>query len=220
MNLPLLFWAAQETGEERYRNAALQHARQSQRHLVRPDGGTYHTVYVDAETGAFRFPKTAQGHTDSSLWARGQGWAVYGFALAYRYTREEDFLHTACLVADTFLEHLPEDGVPYWDFDFTDGSGEPRDSSAGAIAVCGLLELVRWLPEGETRARYEGAAHDILASLITNYTPRDADGSNALLLHGVQNLNRNRGVDEANLWGDYFYLEALTRLARDWEPYW
>jgi unsaturated chondroitin disaccharide hydrolase len=188
---------------------------------VRPDGSTFHTFYFDAETGAPISGATDQGAADASCWSRGQAWAIYGFVLNYVYTQDDSFLQTACRVADYFLAHLPTDGVAYWDLIFTDGSTEERDSSAAAIAVCGLLELAQRLPAGAAAQRYQAAARHILASLFNNYSTAHHPESNALLLHGVYSKPHGKGVDEGNLWGDYFYLEALMRLARpDWKPYW
>ena len=111
--------------------------------------------------------------------------------------------------------------MAYWDLVFSDGSGEARDSSAAAIAVCGLQELAHHLPEGEQRQRYQAASENILASLIANYTPRDQPEINALLLHSVYDRPKAIGVDEGSLWGDYFYMEALMRaLKPDWAIYW
>jgi unsaturated chondroitin disaccharide hydrolase len=208
MNLPLLFWASEQSSNPRYARAAHRHAEQLMRYIVRPDGSTFHTYYFDVDSGAPKFGNTHQGHTDESTWSRGQAWALYGFGLAYRYTRENRFLDVAHRVAGVFLMNTPKDNVVYWDFDFTAGSGEPKDSSASAIAACGLLEI------GDNNA-----AQDILQALITTCTPRNNEP--ALLLHGTQNRNTNAGVDEGSLWGDYFYLEALTRLKKaDWTPYW
>jgi unsaturated chondroitin disaccharide hydrolase len=221
MNTPLLYWASQVSGNDRYHTAAYRHASQLQKHCVRPDGTTFHTFYFDPETGAPRFGKTAQGAGDDSCWARGQAWAMYGFALNYAGTRDGALLQTARRVSDYFLAHLPADKVAYWDLIYRDGSGEERDSSAAAIAVCGLMELSKWLPEGDGRTRYRDAATEILASLYENYSTRNVPESNALLLHGVYSKPGGVGVDEGTLWGDYFYLEALTRLAQpDWKPYW
>src|SRR5690606_37466513 len=144
-------------------------------------------------------------------------WAIYGFSINHRYTGDPSFRHAARRCADYLLAHLPADLVPYWDLAFTDGSGEERDSSAAAIAVCGLLELASLLPDGPDRERYQSAARRILASLIDGYSTANHPDSNALLLHGVYDKPKGKGVDEGTLWGDYFYLEALTRLTRpDW----
>lgn len=219
MNVPLLYWATAETGRQRFADAGKRHAEQLMHHFVRPDGSTYHTYYFDVDTGAPRFGRTAQGHADESTWSRGQAWALYGFGLSCRYTHDDRFLGVGERVADVFLAHTPADGVVYWDFSFGDGSGEPRDSSASAIAACGLLELAQSDPD--VASRYRKAATDILQALWATCATRNSKESNALLLHGTQNRNTGAGVDEGNLWGDYFYLEALTRLSRpDWIPYW
>jgi unsaturated chondroitin disaccharide hydrolase len=153
--------------------------------------------------------ETEQGSADDSCWARGQAWGIYGFALNHRYTGDPTLLDAARRCADRFLSHLPADGVAYWDLEFGDGSGEERDSSAAAIAVCGLFEL-----GGE---RYRSAALRILGSLIDGYAATES----ALLRHGVYDKPKGIGVDEGTLWGDYFYLEALTRVTRpDWKDHW
>jgi unsaturated chondroitin disaccharide hydrolase len=213
MNLPLLYWATQQTGDAEYAGAATRHAEQVMTHMVRPDGSTDQTFYFDVESGAPRFGRTHQGRRDESTWSRGQAWAIYGFALAYACTRDRRFLDTARRCADVFQAHTPADGVAYWDFDFSDGSAEPRDSSASAIAACGMLEL--------GSGAYREAAEQTVRALWVTCATRGSDASNALLLHATQNRNTGAGVDEGNLWGDYFYLEALTRLAHpEWKPYW
>ncbi|MGC1375923.1 MAG: glycoside hydrolase family 88 protein [Anaerolineales bacterium] len=220
MNLPLLYWAGETSGQAHYARSALRHAGQVRDYLVRPDGSTFHTFFFD-ETGAPVSGVTFQGAGDASCWSRGQAWAIYGFALSYMYTRDDSFLRAACRVADYFLANLPADGVAYWDLIFPDGSAEERDSSAASIAVCGLLELARQLPAGADAQRYQAAARRILASLFHNYSTVHLPDSNALLLQGVYNKPLGKGVNEGNLWGDYFYLEALMRLSKpDWKPCW
>lgn len=155
MNMPLLYWASEMTGDPRYREAAHRHTAQLRDHMIRPDDTTFHTFYWDVETGEPLRGGTQQGHADHSCWARGQAWGIYGFTLNYRYTSDETFLRAAERCADYFLDHLPADHVAYWDLVFADGSGEERDSSAAAIAVCGLDELARWLPGGERKQRYQ-----------------------------------------------------------------
>lgn len=212
LNLPLLYQASRITGNPLYRYMAYSHALQAQKYLVRPDCSTYHTYYMDVETGEPRFGKTAQGYSDSSCWARGQAWGVYGFALSYAHTGDGSFLDTACRLLDYFLERLPEDHVCYWDLCFTEGT-QPRDSSAAAITCCGIHELLRHLPDDHPRrAVYEEAMADILTSLAMNYTTKTAAQADGILLHGVYSIPHNRGVDECTIWGDYYYLEALCRL--------
>lgn len=128
-------------------------------------------------------------------------------------------------MTDYFLTHLPENLVPYWDFIFEDGSGEPWDSSASAIAVCGILEMCRFLPEAEA-APYLAAAKRLIKALTDLCAVTSPESSNGQLLHGVYGKKTpyndciDHGIDECNLWGDYFYVEALTRLTKDWNPYW
>jgi unsaturated chondroitin disaccharide hydrolase len=221
MNLPLLYWAGQISGQEHYLQAALRHASQLRDYLVRPDGSTFHTFYFDPQTGAPISGATDQGAADASCWSRGQAWAIYGFALSYAYTHDDSFLQVACRVANYFLAHLPTDGVAYWDLIFTDGSAEERDSSAASIAVCGLLELAHQLPAGAEAQRYHAAARHTLTSLVSDYSTANQPVSNALLLQGVYSKPHGKGVNEGNLWGDYFYLEALMRLSKPgWKPYW
>ena len=221
MNMPLLYWASRLTNESRFADAAKRHTQQLRDHIIRPDNTTYHTFYWDPETGEPLRGNTAQGYADHSCWARGQAWGIYGFVLNYRYTSDNTFLVAAQRCADYFLDHLPNDQVAYWDLVFTDGDDQPRDSSAAAIAVCGLQEMIRWLPKGEQYQRYLVAANQILSSLSKNYSTCNYPESNALLLHGVYNQPNGVGVDEGNLWGDYFYMEALIRSIKpDWKPYW
>jgi unsaturated chondroitin disaccharide hydrolase len=221
MNMPLLYWASEQTGDTRYAEAAHCHSTQLRDYVVRLDNSTYHTFYWDPETGVPIGGNTAQGYAGNSCWARGQAWAIYGFALNYRYTRDDSLLAASQRCADYFLDHLPDDRVAYWDLVFSDGSDQPRDSSAAAIAVCGLQELAHWTPDDTLRLKYRTAAETILASLVTRYAASLETGSNALLLHSVYDMPKLIGVDEGCLWGDYFYLEALMRSTNpDWKRYW
>ncbi|MFG6503050.1 glycoside hydrolase family 88 protein [Microbacterium sp. P05] len=221
MNMPLLSWASQQTGEPIYAEAVRRHTAQLREHILRPDDSTFHTFYWDTETGEALRGATEQGAHDDSIWARGQAWGIYGFALNYRDTGDVQLLEASRRAADYFLAHLPADRVPFWDLVYTDGSDAPRDSSSAAIAVCGLIELSQVETDPQRAAAARTAADEILASLIANYTPERPEDSDALLLHSVYDLPKNVGVDEGSLWGDYFYLEALTRVMKpEWTPYW
>ncbi|MEO3773062.1 glycoside hydrolase family 88 protein [Micromonospora sp. B9E7] len=211
MNTPLLFWASHTTGDDRYAAAARRHTAQLRQHILRPDGTTFHTFYWDPDSGVPLRGETEQGHADHSCWARGQAWGIYGFSLNHRHIGDPALLAAASACAERFLAHLPNDHVAYWDLEFGDGSGQERDSSAAAIAVCGLLELADNLTDRASAGRYRTAAAEILRSLIDHYSTGGHPVSNALILHGVYDKPKGVGVDEGTLWGDYFYLEALTR---------
>jgi unsaturated chondroitin disaccharide hydrolase len=220
MNLPLLYWAAGETGRPHYREAAARHINTANAYLIREDWSTFHTYFFDAATGMPLRGNTAQGYSDSSCWARGQAWGIYGNALSYRYLRDPELREKARGLARYFLNRLPEDLVAYWDLIFAAGA-EERDSSAAAIGACGLLELSAALDEGDAdKGPFKNAALCIMASLAKSYTTRENPGSTGLLLHGVYSKPDGKGVDECTIFGDYFYMEGLTRICRSWNPYW
>ena len=219
LNLPLLYWADETTDRTHYGEMAASHATRTAERIVRDDGSTFHTFQFDPTDGEPLGGETHQGHADDSCWSRGQAWAIYGFPLSYRYTGDKNFIRTAKHTAQYYLAHLPEDDVPCWDLDLQ-SSDPQRDSSAAAIAVCGLDELVTQLPIGdESRPLYRNAAIHTLVSLCENYTAVDTD-SNGVLDHGVYSKPGENGVDECCIWGDYFFFEALVRATRNWEPYW
>lgn len=225
LNLPLLYWASEETGDGKYREIAEKHIHTAVANVIREDYSTWHTFFFDMETGAPDHGSTCQGYRDGSAWARGQAWGVYGMACAYRYTRHEDYIEKFRHVTEYFMDHLPKDLVPYWDLEFGEGSTEPRDSSSASIAACGMLEMSKYLSEQEA-AYYVGLAKKILKSVYDNYAVKDSAVSNGLVLHSTYsnhspyNTCNHYGVDECNIWGDYFYMEALTRLYRNWNQYW
>lgn len=220
MNLPLLYWASETTGDPRYYQAAECHIQQTAKYIIREDASTYHTFYMDTESGEPRYGKTSQGYSDDSCWSRGQAWAIYGLPLSYRYTGDSSLIRLAEKVANYYLNRLPEDYVCYWDLIFTEGD-EERDSSAAAIAACGMLELAKHLPlVEESRRRYENAALLTLESLAAHYTTVTRPESNGILLHAVYGKPLGNGIDECCIWGDYYYFEALVRTYQDWKPYW
>jgi unsaturated chondroitin disaccharide hydrolase len=219
LNLPLLYWASRETGDPKFAQAAVSHAEASMRHLVRSDDTTFHTFHFDPESGAPLRGSTAQGWTDDSCWARGQAWGIYGFAVNARLAKRPDFAVVSARLAHRFLAHLPDDLVPYWDLSLP-SDNEPRDSSAGVIAACGMFELADASQDEQERTQWRSQALALLAAAERHCAPRDPHSSNALLLHGVYSKPDGRGVDEGTLWGDYFYLEALVRAERLWTAHW
>ena len=220
LNLPLLYWAADHTGDPAFRVAAARPLAAAPRPLGRAGGAPVHTVCLGPATGAPLHGKTHQGHADDSCWARGQAWGISGFPLVYRHNGDSRLIQLAQVLANYYLNRLPEDGICYWDLDFTSGP-EPRDSSGAAIAACGLLELAQHLPLADPlRAAYERAAAGTVHTLAQDYADMGTTPGAGLLQHGVYHKPNGVGVDEACIWGDYFYLEALVRLTRTWRPYW
>jgi unsaturated chondroitin disaccharide hydrolase len=219
MNMPLLFWASAEFDQPRFRNVALAHIATTMRTHVRADGETHHVIRFDQTSGAPLEAHAGQGYAPDSCWSRGQGWALYGFALAARYTGQADFLATARRVADHFIDALPPEGVPPWDFDVPDPQTAPRDSSAGAIAASGLLELAALLPQLEG-ARYRQAAIELLTALGEQCGTPGRNDQDGLLLHATGHYPTGRNIDVSLIYGDFFYLEALGKLNGQWETCW
>lgn len=221
LNIPLLHWASEVTGNNTYEAAARRHYETSCNNVIRDDASAYHTFYFDPVTGAPLKGVTRQGYSDDSAWARGQAWGIYGIPLNYRYTRDDSAFNLFKGMTNYFLNRLPGDDVCYWDLIFSDGSGQPRDSSAAAAAVCGIHEMLKYLPETDAdKETYKYAMHRILRSLMEHYANPDTGEGKPVLLHGVYSWHSGKGVDEGNIWGDYYYLEALIRFYKDWNLYW
>ena len=220
LNIPLLFWASNETGDGKYQEMAKAHFQTTLKNAIRQDASAFHTFFFDPETGEPTYGKTRQGYSDDSAWARGQAWLIYGIALCNAYAPAETNVEYFQAVTNYFLNRVPEDFVCYWDLIFDDTSGQPRDTSAAAIAVCGIQQMAKELPNNETVKEYEKWADRILYNLITKYTDKKGSTIVALLNEGVYSWHSGKGVNEGNIWGDYFYLEALMRKKKDWEMYW
>ncbi|WP_247004468.1 glycoside hydrolase family 88 protein [Halosolutus gelatinilyticus] len=218
MNLPLLFWASDETGDPRYAAIAETHARTTAEHIVRSDGSTYHSFQCDVESGASIGGETVQGYDDESCWSRGQTWAIYGYAIAADYADEGAYAQLSAKLANYYLSRVEDDCVPLWDFD-APADRDVRDTSAAAIAACGLDELARQLPLADERVRgYRNASLATLGSLAETYSTEGLD-SNGLLTDGAYDVS-NGDYDECCIWGDYFYVEGLVRATTHWSRYW
>ncbi len=215
LNLPLLFWAGETTGEKRYTEIAVAHAHTCADYLVRDDYTSFHTYLMDPATGKAVEGRTHQGFHDDSTWARGQAWVVTGFALAYRYTKEPRFLEVSKKAAEVFIQNLPADNVPYWDFSFNDRVPDLRDSSAGSIFACGMLELADQCEVEETE-RFRAVACAVVRGLYDHYFLHNPDRS-GILTDGI--YHRVHGPT-CTVWGDYFFYEALIRLQKDWKHFW
>ena len=209
MNLQLLFWAAHHGGDPAWAAMATRNALTVREHFIRPDGSIVHLVDFDQVTGAVQSEGNPQAYDLHSTWARGQAWAVAGFAAAYAETSEPRFLSAARRTAAFFESHLPQDCVPYWDFDAPPASA-PRDSSAAAIAADGLMTLSQNDPDAARRGADLAAAGGLLTALIDNDL---ATRGQALLAHGTADPPAG-SVNTGTSYGDYYFLDALLRYRR------
>lgn len=210
MNLEMLFEASNITGDSLYRNIAIAHANTTMRNHFREDGSSYHVIDYDPTTGEVLHKVTAQGFADESAWARGQAWALYGYTMCYRYTKDQKYLDFAEKIAQFILNHpnYPKDGVPYWDFNAPNIPNEIRDASAGAIMASALLELSSY-----TNDKYLQAASHILDSLDGDtYTAKQGENGNFVLKHSVGSIPHGNEIDVPLNYADYYYIEALIRL--------
>ena len=216
MNLELLTWAARESGEDRLREIATNHADKTLAQHFRPDGSSFHLVDYDPATGAVRGKQTVQGFADDSAWARGQAWGLYGFTMMYRETRRPEYLAQAQRIAGFLLAHprLPADKIPYWDYDATDIPRAPRDTSAAAVMCSALIELATFSEPALAR-EYLGVAETQLRSLSSPaYRAPLGENGGLLLLHAVGHIPEKREIDVPLIYGDYYFLEALLRFQR------
>ena len=219
MNIEILFWAARNGGSSDLYDKAYSHADKTRLNHVRPDGSTYHVVVYDENTGAILEKTTAQGYSTESTWSRGQAWALYGFTMSYRETGDPNFLETAKKAADYFVDNLPEDYVPYADFEHPDIPNVDKDSSAAAITASGLLELCTLVDDPVYEQKYHNAVKNILTSLSTRngdggYLAQDTDGdptSPSILRRACRGARSPYLVERGLIYGDYFLIEALMR---------
>lgn len=215
LNLELLFWASKNSGEKKYYEIAEKHAEVTMNNQFRKDYSTCHVVVYDTISGKRIKQVTHQGYSDSSMWSRGQGWAIYGFTMCYRETKRTDFLNTARKAAKIYLENLPKDKIPYWDFNAIGIPNAPRDASAAAIVASALLELSQYVKIDESKY-YIKEATEILKSLSSEkYQSRDKNY--AFLLHSTGHWPNKSEIDASIIYADYYYIEALLRLKRLYE---
>ena len=212
INLEMLFWAAKNGGNPYLADIAISHADKTMKYHFRPDYTSYHVAVYDTITGNLIKGVTHQGYADSTMWARGQAWAIYGYTVVYRETKDPKYLDFAQKVTDVYLDRLPEDKVPYWDFDDPSIPDAPRDASAGAVVASALLELSTYLPNG-TGKRYKDAAIEMLTSLSSD-SYQSGESKPSFLLHSVGHWPNHSEIDASIIYADYYYIEALLRLKR------
>jgi unsaturated chondroitin disaccharide hydrolase len=212
MNLELLFWAATKGGNRNWYDLAVKHAETTMQNHFRPDYSSYHVLLYDTATGQKIKGITHQGYSDSSMWARGQSWAIYGYTMACRETKDPKFLNLVQKAADVYLKNLPDDLIPYWDFNDPAIPDAPKDASAAAITASALLELSTFVQDTIKRNEYRTKAENMLISLSSNYQSRNAN--NAFLLHSTGNKPSGGEIDASIIYADYYYIEALLRLKK------
>lgn len=214
MNLELLFKASELSGDQKFYNLAVQHAKTTMKNHFREDGSSYHVVNFNKESGEVKEKVTHQGYSNESVWARGQAWGLYGYTMTFRETKDKVFLNQAIKIADFIKDHpeLPEDKVPYWDFSVEKMESTKRDASAGAIIASALLELQAYVDSNKSKA-YMKLANEIIASLSSEkYLAAYKSNKGFILKHSVGSLPGNKEVDEPLNYADYYFLEAIYRL--------
>lgn len=213
INLELLFWASKNDGNKRLYDMAVRHATTTMTNHFRPDHTSYHVVVYDTATGKKVKGITHQGHTDGSMWARGQSWAIYGYTMCYRETKKPEFLNFAQKVADVYLQRLPADGIPYWDFNAPDIPDAPRDASAACVVASALLELSTFVSDKDKAKLYLDKAVAMLKELSSSRYQSGAV-NNAFLLHSTGHKPAGGEIDASIIYADYYYIEALLRAKK------
>ena len=211
MNLELLFWAFKETGDSTFYDIAVNHANTTMENHIRPDYGSYHVVDYDTITGEVLHRNQHQGYQDESTWSRGEAWALYGFTATYRDTKDGAYLNLARNVANFIFSHpnLPEDLIPYWDFNAPEIPNEERDVSAATITASALYELSTY--GGDKADQYKKWADTILENLTKNYRAKLNSDGGFLLLHSTGAKSLNSEIDVPLVYADYYFMEALVR---------
>ncbi|WP_207764309.1 glycoside hydrolase family 88 protein [Flavobacterium alvei] len=216
MNLELLFWASEYSGDKSYYDIAIKHANTTLKNHFRPDHSSYHVINYNSKTGEVKQKKTAQGYADESAWARGQAWGLYGYTVMYRATKDKKYLDQAVAIAEFILNNpnLPKDKVPYWDFNAPNIPDALRDSSAGAVMASALLELNSYVDKEHSK-KYLNAAKTILETLTTNeYIAEEGTNGGFLLKHGVGHIPQKSEIDVPLTYGDYYLVEAMLRYKK------
>ena len=213
INLELLFWASKNGGSKNLYDIAVKHAETTMQNHFRPDYTSYHVVVYDTATGKKVKGITHQGYNDSSMWARGQSWAIYGYTMVYRETKDQQFLDFAQKVTDVYLNNLPDDLIPYWDFNDPAIPNAPKDASAACVVASALLELSTLVDNENKSKLYRNKAEAMLKALSSsNY--QSGDVNNAFLLHSTGHKPNGGEIGASIIYADYYYIEALLRLKK------
>lgn len=211
MNLPLLYWASKELKDSRFAQIAAAYTDTALTYFVREDSTVPHVMSFDSETGICLGPAIGQGRGTQAVWSRGQAWALYGFAIGYRETGKKEYLETAKSISMKFMDNLPEDGAPYWDFNSEKEHQYARDSSASCIAASGMLEIVSLLEDEKEKEQYRSDAKTILNRIIENHVCFD-DRTEGIVRMGTVNYKAKKYINMPIIYGDFFFVEALGKL--------
>jgi unsaturated chondroitin disaccharide hydrolase len=217
MNLPLLYWAANETGDSNFREIAVRHADTTLKNFIRSDGSVYHAFRFDPKSGAPLGGDNYCGHSVESHWARGMAWAIYGFALSHRYTGEARYLEVSLRLARNFMDQLDDEIVPVWDFKLPAGAPVVRDSSAAAVVVCAFQELIAL---GVNDPQIASTSDLLLSRLCDDHYLNREDNCPGVLKDGQVGFTGNEGINAYSSWGDYYLTEALSRKSGVNETFW
>ena len=217
LNLELLIWVAEQTNNDSLYHIACSHANVTRKNHFRKDFSCYHLVDYNPDDGSTRKKQTVQGAADESSWARGQAWALYGYSMMYRYTKDNNYLNQAKNIADFIMNHsnIPQDGIPYWDLDSSEIPNYYRDASAAAIMASGLIDLSKYVPEKE-KNRYINFVQKQLRTLSSEeYLAKSGTNHCFLLKHSVGNLPGKSEIDVPQTYADYYFIEALLRYKKE-----
>ena len=216
MNLELLFWATKNSGDSSYYKIAVTHANTTLKNHYREDHSSFHVVDYDPTNGNVLIRQTHQGYSDPSAWARGQAWAIYGYTMVYRETRQPRFLNHAIRIANYLLNHprMPIDLIPYWDFDAPNIPNALRDASAATVICSALIELSGYVKSKDSKRFLKAAENQILTLSSTKYLAKLSDNGNFILKHSVGDYPRNSEVDVPLTYADYYFVEALMRYKK------
>lgn len=219
MNLELLFWASEKTGDRKYYEIAVKHAETTLKNHFRPDYSLYHGINYDPKTGKIKNYQAGQGVSQNSAWSRGQAWGLYGYTMMFRFTKDTKYLHQAEHIAEFLFDHpdMPENLIPYWDFDAPDIPFALRDASAAAINCSALLELCQYVPDKQSKKYFEYAEKILVTLSSPAYTASKEANGGFILMHSVGNMPSKTEVDVAISYADYYYVEALIRYKKNIE---
>jgi hypothetical protein len=216
MNLEMLNWVSDNGGDAKFKNISVIHANTTLKNHFRPDFSSFHVVDYNPKTGEVKRKATWQGAADCSAWSRGQGWALYGYTMMYRFTKDKAYLNQAKGIAHFILNHpnLPEDKIPFWDFDAQGIPYAKRDASAGALIASALLELAQYT-KGDEKEEFKTSAETMIYSLASDaYRAKLGESGGFLLMHSTGAYPLNSEIDVPLIYADYYYLEALARYKK------